>query len=150
MLKVIVLTLCLGLLASACVAEETSVPPETKGLKAVEDADIKAEPLPELPGSGDTGAAPQELLDAITNDLAQHLGVAVTSLQVVSARSVVFNDGSLGCPKPGEQYTQALVDGFQVMVTDGTRKYDYRADNNNRYFRCEKPAAKNSGPDPRE
>ena len=150
MMKAITQMLCVGLLASACVAEETSVPAESSGLNPVEDAQIKAEPLPELPGTGDTDAAPTELLDAITNDLAKHLGVSDTALQVLSSQSVVFNDGSLGCPKPGEQYTQALVDGYQVVLTDGSRKYDYRADQNKRFFRCNKAWAKGTAADPRE
>ena len=150
MMNAITQMLCLGLLASACVAEETSVPAETSGLKPVEDAQIKAEPLPELPGTGDTGAAPTELLEAITNDLAKHLGVSATALQVLSSQSVVFNDGSLGCPKAGAQYTQALVDGYQVLLTDGSRKYDYRADQNKRFFQCDKAWAQRTAPDPRE
>ena len=46
--------------------------------------------------------------------------------QLVSAQSVTWNSGALGCPKPGMSYTQAMVDGMQVIVAvDGT-PYDYR------------------------
>ena len=37
-----------------------------------------------------------------------------------------WNDGSLGCPQPGELYTQALVDGFQVLLEVDGEEFDYR------------------------
>lgn len=46
--------------------------------------------------------------------------------ELLSAENVTFTDGSLGCPSPGQSYTQALVDGMRVVVSvDGT-PYDYR------------------------
>ena len=61
---------------------------------------------------------------AIEDDLAQRGVTGVVEL--VSAEAVVFSDGSLGCPSPGQSYTQAQVDGMRVVVSvDGTT-YDYR------------------------
>lgn len=63
-------------------------------------------------------------LAAITADLAAR-GVATDDVQVLSARAVTWSDGSWGCPAPGVQYTQALVEGAEVVVfAEGTR-YDY-------------------------
>lgn len=63
--------------------------------------------------------------EAILADLSDR-GVATDNVQLVSAKQVTWNDGSLGCPKKGQMYTQALVAGMQVIViVDGTR-YDYR------------------------
>lgn len=78
-------------------------------------------------GTASTGA-PADLSearwDAIVADLAAR-GVSGTPV-LASAVAVTWNNGALGCPQPGSSYTQALVDGMQVIVdVDGTR-YDYR------------------------
>ncbi|WP_418605475.1 hypothetical protein [Georgenia sp. SUBG003] len=39
---------------------------------------------------------------------------------------MTWNDGSLGCPEPGTVYTQALVDGYHVVLEAGGERYDYR------------------------
>ena len=74
--------------------------------------------------SGTPVNLPANLLAAITADLR---GRGVTGdVVVISAENVRFNDGSLGCPQPGKQYTQALVDGMRVIVEVGGRRFDYR------------------------
>ncbi len=62
---------------------------------------------------------------AILGDLTTR-GVPTDSVALVSARTVTWNDGSLGCPKPGQSYTQAQVPGMQVVVSVGATTYDYR------------------------
>ena len=65
-------------------------------------------------------------VDAIRADLEARIGVDVSSMVVVSVETATWPDGSMGCPKPDEMYTQAIVDGYQVIVAyDGT-EYDYR------------------------
>jgi hypothetical protein len=85
-----------------------------------------ASPLPEESGSPGTGVAvPPARWSAILADLSAR-GVATDRVELVSARAVTWNDGSLGCPKPGSSYTQALVAGMQVVVSAEGRRYDYR------------------------
>ncbi|MCM3697472.1 hypothetical protein [Microbacterium oleivorans] len=45
---------------------------------------------------------------------------------LVSSERVEFSDGSLGCPAPGMSYTQAVVDGYRVIVRADGRTFDYR------------------------
>ena len=42
--------------------------------------------------------------------------VALEQLVIVRAEPVVWNDGSLGCPEPGMMYTQALLNGYWVII----------------------------------
>ena len=58
-------------------------------------------------------------------------------ITVVSAQPKVWNDGSLGCPKPGQMYTQALVPGYQVIVDAGGRQMDYHASQSGTVKQCE-------------
>ena len=77
------------------------------------------------PSAGTNADVPPKRWAAIISDLTTR-GVPTDSVALVSARSVTWNDGSLGCPKPGQSYTQAQVPGMQVVVTVGSVSYDYR------------------------
>lgn len=82
-------------------------------------------PASSAPGPAGPSDVPVARWSAILADLSGR-GVATTDVQLVSATQVTWNDGSLGCPKKGQMYTQAVVDGMQVIVSvDGT-EYDYR------------------------
>ncbi|WP_133541225.1 hypothetical protein [Microbacterium sp. BK668] len=61
---------------------------------------------------------------AIVQDLAGR-GVTATPT-LVEATAVTWPDGSLGCPRPGFSYTQAIVEGLRVIVEAGGATYDYR------------------------
>jgi hypothetical protein len=63
---------------------------------------------------------------ALRQDLAQRLGVAVGRVSVSSFRPVTWRDGCLGVHRLGEACTQALVEGFlaQLAGPDG-RLYRY-------------------------
>ena len=52
---------------------------------------------------------------------------------------MTWSDGSLGCPRPGQVYTQALVPGYQVVLEVEGRQYDYRATERGYYVLCELP-----------
>ncbi len=90
------------------------------------------------PGAvGPTGTpadVPAARWDAIVRDLAER-GVAGTPT-LVSAENVVFADGSLGCPSPGQSYTQAQVDGMRVVVAAGGATYDYRLGTDDQLVLC--------------
>lgn len=73
--------------------------------------------------SGTPTTVPTAKWDAIVADLADR-GAASPAL--VSATAVTWPNGALGCPQPGQSYTQALVDGMQVIVTADGTTYDYR------------------------
>lgn len=82
---------------------------------------------------------PAAIIDPIVADAAARLAVDPSAVTIVSAEARTFADGSLGCPRPGEMYTQALVDGYQVIVeVDGTR-LDYRGSGPGRFRICDNP-----------
>ena len=81
----------------------------------------------------DTSSTPEA---AAVRDLARHLSVPEGEVEVVSVESVIWPDGSLGCPQPGMYYTQALVEGSQVLLTHDGRGYDYHASEGGTPFLC--------------
>jgi hypothetical protein len=48
----------------------------------------------------------------------------------------VWRDGSLGCPQPDMMYTQALVDGYLIQLSAGSRLYNYHGANGRDPFLC--------------
>jgi hypothetical protein len=79
-----------------------------------------------LPTDGLAGQVPESVLVVVREDLSQRLGVDVTNASVVEAQAVTFSDGSLDCPEPGMGYTQALVEGYRLVIELDGRQYDYR------------------------
>ncbi len=93
--------------------------------------------LPTSGGTPVTGEVPAALLAEIVADAALRSGVAEADIVVVRGESVTWSDGSLGCPQPGMNYTQALVPGYWVVLdADGT-DYDYRASARGFFTLCE-------------
>jgi len=96
--------------------------------------------LPTAPPGGtatDDGGVPAGVIAGMVADLAGRLGVAESVIEVLLAQAVTWNDGSLGCPKPGMVYTQALVDGYWVVLGFDGVLYDYHASRSGYYFLCE-------------
>ena len=132
-------TLAALLLLSAC----TATTPAQSGSPEPSNPASRFQTTEPLPSAGAPSGVPTTVSDArlaaIRADLTKR-GVVSDQVRVVSAQSVTFNDGSLGCPKPGVQYTQALVDGMRVVVALGGRTYDYRFGTGDTPVLCE-PAA---------
>jgi hypothetical protein len=74
-----------------------------------------------------TGPVPEDLMTGIIADLMERTGATQSQLTLVRAESAIWNDGSLGCPLPGQSYTQALVNGYWVVLEYAGSEYDYRA-----------------------
>jgi len=94
-------------------------------------------------------ALPESILSALRNDLAARSGVAPADVRLVSARAVRWNDGSMGCPQPGQAYIQMIIDGYQVILEAGGRSYDYRTSLRGAFVLCEQPSP-NPGGKPRQ
>jgi len=100
----------LGLLGAACTSQAVGPPPQQS-------------PPPMAAMSGTL----KEVVRAARADAVRRTGVAAESLVLVSAESVTWSDGSLGCPQPGMMYTQALVPGYRVRLRGPGGEMDYHA-----------------------
>lgn len=72
-------------------------------------------------------------------DLAQRLSIAPDTITVVEVRSVIWSDGSLGCPKPGMAYPQVQVEGIWIRLQAAGRHFNYHSGGSQRPFLCQKP-----------
>jgi hypothetical protein len=86
-----------------------------------------------------TGEVPDQLLRQIVSDAMDRTGASEDEIEVVTAEAVTWNDGSLGCPQPGMMYTQALVDGYRVVLDADGQELNYHTDNRGHFVYCDNP-----------
>jgi hypothetical protein len=84
-----------------------------------------------------TGEVPNDILDSILKDLAGKTSTSIRDIVLIQSQAVVWNDGSFGCPQPGVLYTQALVNGYWIILEVAGQRFDYRAANTGYFFLCE-------------
>lgn len=65
------------------------------------------------------------MVEAARADLASRLGVDPAEIGVVLVESVVWPDGSLGCPQPGMEYIQVPMDGARIVLTHAGMTFSY-------------------------
>jgi len=97
-------------------------------------ANDSVEPPPVV--RSETQAMPDDLqsIVAAAKQDAIARGAPAQAITVQSAQRVTWRDGSLGCPDPQMQYTQALVPGWRVILRVGDLTYDYHAATNGQVF----------------
>lgn len=91
----------------------------------------------------------EETIQAARTDAARRTGLAPESLELVSAETVSWPDGSLGCPHPGMLYTQALVAGFRIRLRAQATLLDYHASARGALVLCPAERSTDPAPDPR-
>lgn len=79
-------------------------------------------------------------------DLSRRLGIPSGEIQAVSEKRVTWRNGSMGCPKEGMMYTQALVEGTLIILQAEGRNYQYHSGHGRAPFYCENPVGPASGP----
>ena len=70
---------------------------------------------------------PEAILDRVVSEAAKLAHLSREQVMIIRAEAVVWNDGSLGCPEPGIEYAQALVNGYWVVIKAAGKMYDFRA-----------------------
>jgi Zn-dependent M28 family amino/carboxypeptidase len=101
------------------------------------------ERVPEPEPASVNGEVPEKVLDTVRADLGKRTGANPGAMRVVRAEAVVFGDGSLGCGRPGQSYTQATVPGYRVVLAVEGKEYDYRVTRRGSFILCDQ------GPRPR-
>jgi len=91
-------------------------------------------PDPGAANSGPSGtlvasaSVPQAVRRAVVADAAKRFKVAESAVVLGQAEQVTWNDGSLGCARPGQMYTQNLVAGYRIVVITSEGRMVYHTD----------------------
>lgn len=70
-------------------------------------------------------------------DLARRTTVEPAEIEVVEVEAVTWDDGAIGCPQPGELYTQAQVAGHRIVLRADGRTWPYHSGGGRGPFLCE-------------
>jgi hypothetical protein len=79
----------------------------------------------------------QKIVAQAQEDLAGRLRIDSSQVELVDVQSVVWPDGSLGCPQPGMAYIQVQVDGLLIRFKAGDSVYEYHSGGARPPFLCE-------------
>jgi hypothetical protein len=131
--------------------------PDRSDLRLVETPTPELERVEITPPEPILGEVPAEILAAIIADALERSGAQQDKVQVTRAEAVVWNDGALGCPQPGEMYIQVLINGYWVVLEVNGTVYDYRVSDKGSFKLCNgggvlpvPPGDPGSGPAPEQ
>jgi hypothetical protein len=82
-------------------------------------------------------ALPRVVENGVKQDIVKRFKIPLASIKVQDSSAQSWPDGCLGLAKPGEVCTEAIVNGWQVIMTDGSQNYVYRTDNTGKNLRLE-------------
>lgn len=75
-------------------------------------------------------------VEQVFSDLAERLDIDRERIELVDAEYVTWRDGALGCPEPGNMYTQALVPGYRIRLRAGGEIHYYHGARDKAPFYC--------------
>jgi hypothetical protein len=114
-------------------------PADTSTSTGAEPPDSTAPKTPITPNTTALTSATylsDDLIEQVKTQASDESGVPAADFQVETAARVTWSDGSLGCPQPGQSYTQALVDGYWIVLGHEGETFDYRATLDADFRRC--------------
>lgn len=125
--------LALVIVLGACAPAENDAATEpSPGL----DSTTTSSTVPDATTTTIAGTPPAEVVETALDDLATRLDADPRRIRLISSELVTWPDASLGCPSPGQSYTQAQVDGYQVVLTHEGRAFDYHGETGGEPFLC--------------
>lgn len=129
-----------GVLLQGCVGAQAGDEPVDAKTGRVEARGTSSKPLPEripAPRAPVMGEAPADLVAQVREDATRRSGADPSAVRLIRDEAVTWSDGSLGCPRPGEFYTQAPVPGYWIVFDVAGRNFDYRSDGRGNFRLCE-------------
>jgi hypothetical protein len=136
--------LALALLLTACGAGDEEARPTTPPTTASAPAPVEPGPEESEGGTGSSAELPADLrgrpeVARAIADAASRQDVPEARVAVAAWTPVTWNSGSLGCPQPGRAYTQALVDGWLLLLRVDTALLAYHAGPDGAFGYCAEP-----------
>ena len=118
---------------AGCASGADSSLPADRAENAVAASGERGGTMPRPPSASSSPAAVEADVRA---DAARRWNLPNGAALQVSIESVIWADGSIGCPQPGRMYTQALVPGWRLVVRDGGRELVYHASQRGQWVQC--------------
>ncbi len=90
----------------------------------------------------------EALVQFAKEDLTARLNVPIETIALLKFESVVWPDGSLGCPQPGMEYPQLQVEGYRILLNYQGKIYSYHGGERREPFLCAQTSALDGTPLP--
>ena len=81
---------------------------------------------------------PERIITLVKEDLASCLKVSPDEINAAPVIPVIWNDTSLGMPKPGHYYLQVLIPGYIILLEHNHTIYRYHTDTHQSFARAGK------------
>lgn len=138
-------TIALSLAVSAALLAACG-PADDEGAVGVDPPEEAVDDDIDEQGEADVGDEDGERSDSrevtmATADAAERLDVAEEQVELVTFEMVTWPDGAMGCPEPERMYTQALVEGYRIVVAAQGTELTYHGATGDDPFLCEDPQA---------
>ncbi len=87
---------------------------------------------------------PRPILNAVRRDLSKLTGIPGGELRLVSASEETWSDSCLGLGRLDESCAQVLVEGWRVVMSNGSQNWTYRTDSDGNTIRLDFQNSDNS------
>lgn len=121
--------------ASAFVDQGATAPPAVAAPGPARRADAPKPPATRvtaptrlLPTPEAVQPSPELLVGLATADAERRTGAAPGDIRLVQAEAREWPDRSLGCPRPGLGYAQAITAGFMIVLEANGQRLEYHTD----------------------
>lgn len=69
-----------------------------------------------------------ELTALARRRIQQDSGLELADIEMIDVFAVQWQDSSLGCPQAGQSYSDALIDGYRIIIGEGEQQYLFHTD----------------------
>jgi hypothetical protein len=139
----VMLQVCmLGCLLAGCARQEipashpastlTTVAPgpraEATSAARPSESPARVEAPKQLAATSQASPAPEPLVALATADAARRAGARPDDVRIVRIEPREWPDRSLGCPRPGMGYAQAITPGYLIVAEGAGQQFEYHTD----------------------
>jgi hypothetical protein len=111
----------------------TSAQAGSLSLAGVVEQTVRAD----TPGNNVPNQLPPNLAKRLRQALSKQTKISAAKLKVVEATPKTWTNGCLNLDRSDEICTQALVEGWRVVFSNGSQRWTYRTDRQGRLYRLE-------------
>lgn len=69
-----------------------------------------------------------DMLNVVQRRVSNQLDLPLQRIRLISIAPYIWQDSSLGCPRPDQTYTEARIGGYRIVVAAGDSEYLYHTD----------------------
>lgn len=137
-----ILSFCSGLTT----IESAIASPQSFSSSHTDSINTKTESIVKQSNDRRANRLPGQVATAVRQEVAKQTGTAPGKFRITEYSRETWPNGCLGLNEPDQICTQALVPGWRVVVSDGSREWTYRTDSNGKTVRLDNQSVSGNSP----